>query len=690
MNIFSGLANPIRSIFIVLVFLSLFIPVTAFSQTTDKTLRIYLDCSGEMQRGDIMKTTAAVLAAELPKFYESKEIPNRLLILVDAFCIKSGQPLIESRFDFRIGQQNTAPYTNLRDFQAPSMWADAESDINSLVNRAAWTGDVKNSNTILVILTNSRKSLDPDDVITINNTADKIGSKIIQIILPRPNDDSTDEALGIILNKTISKLLQTIKLEMQKVVAKFAAVPVDLKVTFKNNSENATIFAWDFGNGEKSDQQSPSAVTYRKPGYYHVSLTASNGVKTEKFSLTVTVSSKTSEVKAKFEVQPDSGPVPLIVNITNLSQNTNKCEWDFGNGENSAETSPSPVSYLTPGNFTITLTVTDENGKKDSCSMDINALEARKTAKALFESKTSSKTAPSTVSFTDKSENALKLKWDFGDIQSKDNFSEERNPKHTYKTHGDFKVTLKATGADGKESEVSRTINVTKREEIAPQVVKKTPVSIFSADTVKGKAPLEVKFQNNSENATSFQWDFADGKRSNEKSPKHLFEKAGKYKVKLTAAEDTDTDTAYKEITVGEKESTKIPLIIFLLMIVSAAGYFLFRFIFPPKTLNVIYKKNNQATENSPKKIQKSISMAAVFGCEKNFKIFMCLDTESDEMKIQFLSLDDKPITLQSALDPNRTVALQKDTMTSPARLGEYKILGTNDSFEVTMHSEEA
>ena len=69
-----------------------------------------------------MKTTAAILAAELPKFYESKDIPNKLLILVDAFFIKSGQPLIESRFDFRIGQQGEAPYKNLRDFNRPSRW----------------------------------------------------------------------------------------------------------------------------------------------------------------------------------------------------------------------------------------------------------------------------------------------------------------------------------------------------------------------------------------------------------------------------------------------------------------------------------------------------------------------------------------------------------------------------------------
>ncbi len=704
MYIFSGLTGRILPVFMALVFFSMFIPATAFSQSTDKTLRIYLDCSGEMQRGGIMKTTAAVLAAELPKFYESKDIPTKLLILVDAFFIKSGQPLIESRFDFRIGQPGEAPYKNLRDFERPSKWwwegVDEESDINSVVNREAWPGDVKNSNTILVILTNSRKSLDADDVIAINKSAEKIGSKIIQIILPRPNDDNTDEGLRIELNKTISRLLQTVKLEMQNIVAKFEATPVEgdapLKVSFKNKSENATAFAWDFGNRERSDKQSPPELTYTKPGKYLVSLTAANGAKTHKFDLPIMVKAKEVDIIAKFEVQPDTGEVPLTVNFTNLSSNSaQKFEWNFGNRGTSTERNPSPVRYSTPGKFKITLTAFGENGKpSEPCNWEINAIEAGKPAKASFVANPLGGTAPLIVFFTDKSENALKLKWDFGDSGSKENFSEERNPKHTYTVSGDFRVTLKATGADGKVSDFPQTIRVTEPKPVitTPASVETLPKTVakFSADPIKGKAPLDVKFQNSSENAASFQWNFGDDKKSTEKTPKHKFEKAGNYKVKLTATGEDGEDSTTKDITIEPSGSILSLIIPILIILAVAAGYFLFRFIFPSKALNVIYKKNRQPTENSPQKLKKSISLSAVFGCERNFKIFICFDSESDETKIQFFSLDDRPINLQSALDPNRTIALQKDTMTNPAKLGEYKILGTNDSFEVTTDSEEA
>lgn len=47
---------------------------------------------------------------------------------------------------------------------------------------------------------------------------------------------------------------------------------------------------------------------------------------------------------------------------------------------------------------------------------------------------------------------------------------------------------------------------------------------------------LEVTFTNTSEGATTYKWDFGDGETSKEASPKHAYEGAGEYTVKLTAA----------------------------------------------------------------------------------------------------------------------------------------------------------
>lgn len=58
----------------------------------------------------------------------------------------------------------------------------------------------------------------------------------------------------------------------------------------------------------------------------------------------------------------------------------------------------------------------------------------------------------------------------------------------------------------------------------------------------------EVQFTNCSENATSFFWDFGDGKTSNEKEPMHLFEGNFPFTVTLIAYNGNETDTLTKQI----------------------------------------------------------------------------------------------------------------------------------------------
>jgi len=59
----------------------------------------------------------------------------------------------------------------------------------------------------------------------------------------------------------------------------------------------------------------------------------------------------------------------------------------------------------------------------------------------------------------------------------------------------------------------------------------------------------EVQFNNCSENATSYHWDFGDGKTSNEKEPKHLFEKSFPLNVSLVAINGAKRDTVTKQVT---------------------------------------------------------------------------------------------------------------------------------------------
>lgn len=66
---------------------------------------------------------------------------------------------------------------------------------------------------------------------------------------------------------------------------------------------------------------------------------------------------------------------------------------------------------------------------------------------------------------------------------------------------------------------------------------------------------LQVTFTNNSQNATSYEWDFGDGSSSTEKDPVHVYESYGQYTVKLTAKGDGNPDVSTKTITLANSNA---------------------------------------------------------------------------------------------------------------------------------------
>lgn len=70
------------------------------------------------------------------------------------------------------------------------------------------------------------------------------------------------------------------------------------------------------------------------------------------------------------------------------------------------------------------------------------------------------------------------------------------------------------------------------------------------------KQPLSVALTNTSTNATSYVWDFGDGKSSTEKNPIHRYDSKGVYKIKLTAKASGLTDIFSSNVTI--ENPTKI------------------------------------------------------------------------------------------------------------------------------------
>jgi PKD repeat protein len=72
------------------------------------------------------------------------------------------------------------------------------------------------------------------------------------------------------------------------------------------------------------------------------------------------------------------------------------------------------------------------------------------------------------------------------------------------------------------------------------------PVANFEADVTEGFGPLTVTFNNVSENATAYYWDFGDGNTSQEQNPSHQYSEIGVFNVSLIAYSEHYTDTLIK------------------------------------------------------------------------------------------------------------------------------------------------
>jgi PKD repeat protein len=84
----------------------------------------------------------------------------------------------------------------------------------------------------------------------------------------------------------------------------------------------------------------------------------------------------------------------------------------------------------------------------------------------------------------------------------------------------------------------------------------------FSFTRDNGVSPCTVVFSNESSNATTFAWEFGDGKSSAEPNPTHTYYRSGTFTVTLTVTGETGTASASVEIIIstGGIEITGVPV----------------------------------------------------------------------------------------------------------------------------------
>jgi len=117
--------------------------------------------------------------------------------------------------------------------------------------------------------------------------------------------------------------------------------------------------------------------------------------------------------------------------------------------------------------------------------------------------------------------------WNFGD----GSFSNKPSPEHTFSKAGTYEVMLSHSSTGGGSIENKPASDLIVIHE-APEAQFK-PLKQEYDNTVPS-----VHFENRSQGAKSYVWDFGDGSTSNIAHPDHVFKKKGSYPVTLTVTND--------------------------------------------------------------------------------------------------------------------------------------------------------
>jgi len=271
-------------------------------------------------------------------------------------------------------------------------------------------------------------------------------------------------------------------------------------------------YAWSFGNGDVSSVAIPS-YTYENLS----STTANYTVHLVGTSIYGCTDAETyfvqvyPEVNASFTYSDISGCGPLQVDFQNTSLNGNQFEWDFGDGGTSNTPNVSHTFFNINGvlnTFETELIVTSAQGCSDSASVAVQVSPALDMQWAM---PVATGCSPFTLQ-TPYIPGGDTYVWNFGDGSTSTNTS----PTHTYVNNTNlpqnYNVTCYSENSFGCADSISFGVTV------YPQAI-----ANISAQQYSGCSPLNVTFENNSELALSYNWNYGNGQSSTTAAQSHNF-----------------------------------------------------------------------------------------------------------------------------------------------------------------------
>lgn len=253
------------------------------------------------------------------------------------------------------------------------------------------------------------------------------------------------------------------------------------------SSQVATIFAWEFGDGNTSTQENPSH-TYNASGQYNVTLMIS----TQDGCGDTIVQEVTAydQPVANFEVDPTCLETTSNFNDLSTINNIDGDQitgwfWNFGDGNTANQQNPNNL-YADENNYTVSLLVTSNYGCVDSISqtatvwplpeVDFSPTDVCLETGSQFNDQT-------IISNANTNNTIVGWNWNFGDGGT----STDQNPTYTYSSDGNFQATLEAISNNGCTSETTLTVTV-----------HPNPIASFTGQDLQGCSPVCFELNSNS------------------------------------------------------------------------------------------------------------------------------------------------------------------------------------------------
>lgn len=334
--------------------------------------------------------------------------------------------------------------------------------------------------------------------------------------------------------------------------------PVNASFTVNDDYQE---YLWDFGDGSTSTSLNPDHVfsfSYeevvqgsgdnmsflRHDTTFVVWLKASTAegcMDSAQYHMLVRPSPQADFTVANSELQyPDT--LLQVINLTNGGDWM--YHWDFGDQVSSEEKDPLPHPYLLWNSYEVVLRAYSDFCS-DTASMQVNLNPP--SPRSVFTTSLNG-CAPFEADFLNNSLYADSFTWDFGDGNS----STQANPVHLFVEPGSYVVKLTSTGPSGTDV-MEETITVFEGPELD-----------FTVSDIYAENLLhEFLFENLSEGAEYYLWNFGDGVTSAEVHPAHIYGKSGTFSVSLIGGDQNDCiDTLimpqFISVVVGEG-SVKFP-----------------------------------------------------------------------------------------------------------------------------------